>query len=201
MDLPKGKTMNLNITLNPNSDKTLSKLTNIKIKFWWFIIASMLLRVLPYVFTQTNSHVDLKRICLLLSYIILIFTLVNNLHIKGIWIIATGASLNFIAMLANGGFMPVSPDARLLAAKTPVILQTGIMSLTNAGGVIILPDQTRLGFLTDIFPVSFVHAVFSAGDIVIGVGILVVCIGLVMQMVKREPAAVTEQKTRSEVLS
>lgn len=181
--------MNIDTALSQKSKKVLPKMVNIKINYWWLILFSLLLRILPYIFTATSSHVDIKRICLFLSYVILLFTLVKNLHIKGIWIIAVGTLLNFIAILANGGFMPVSPDARLLAGKTPVILHAGSISLTNAGGVILFPEQTRLRILTDILPVSSLHAVFSAGDVIIAIGILVVCIRIIFQVVKRAPAS------------
>jgi len=185
--------MNQDITFTQNPYKALPKVMTVKVKYWWLIVISLLLRVLPYIFTETSSSVDLKRICLLLSYAILLFALVRNFHIKGVWVIAIGTLLNFIAILANGSFMPVSPEARFLAAKTPIIMPVNGLSLTRAGGVILLPEQTKLRILTDIFPVSSIHTVFSIGDIVIGIGILVVCIEIILQAVKRTAASVPKQ--------
>ena len=191
--VPFGKiNMNQNITLVQNLSKSQPAKFTIKIKYWWLALAGLLLRILPYLFTEPSSMADLKRICLCLSYVLLLFVLVRNLRIKGLWIILTGTLLNFIGMMANGGFMPVAPDARLLADKAPVIMQAGSLSLTNAGGVILLPGQTRLMFLTDILPVSSLHSVFSIGDIIICLGILIVCIRLILQALIRTPASVPE---------
>lgn len=177
--------MNLDIALNQKQVKVSPKAIAVKVNYWWLILISMALRVLPYTFGEASLLVELKRACLVLSYAVLLFVLVRNLRIKGIWIIGIGTVLNFIAILANGFLMPVSPEARFLAGKTPFIIPVDGITLTGSGGIVLPAGETRLRFLTDIFPVSTIHTVFSIGDIIIGVGIMFVCIYLVVQTLKQ----------------
>ena len=116
---------------------------------------------------------------MILSYTLLLFALLRNLHIWSVRIIALGTLFNFLAIITNHGFMPVSPDAISLASKTFLEMPSNVMSLTGLGGVIVPVDGTRLWLLTDIIPVSSLSTVFSIGDIVLGIGILIVCISVI----------------------
>lgn len=166
--------------------------TTLNIKYWWLIIISVLLRWLPFLFSTTSSLVDFKRVCIILSYSLLLFALLRNVHIWGVRMVAFGTFLNFVAIMANRGFMPVSPDARYLAGKSLLEIRV----LTGSGGVVLPIDQTRLWLLTDIIPVSSVHTVFSIGDFIIGVGILVACISLISRAMKAVHAIVPDLSTK-----
>lgn len=166
--------------------------TTLNIKYWWLIIISVLLRWLPFLFSTTSSLVDFKRVCIILSYSLLLFALLRNVHIWGVRMVAFGTFLNFVAIMANRGFMPVSPDARYLAGKSLLEIRV----LTGSGGVVLPIDQTRLWLLTDIIPVSSVHTVFSIGDFIIGVGILVACINLISRAMKVVHAIVPGLSTK-----
>jgi hypothetical protein len=156
----------------------------LNVKYWWLIIISVSLRWLPFTFSATSSLVDFKRVCIILSYTLLLFALLRNIHIWGARIVAFGTFLNFVAIIANQGFMPVSPNARYLAGKTFQEIPLDGIILTGTGGVVLPIDQTRLWLLTDIIPVPSVRTVFSIGDVIIGVGILVTCISLISWAVK-----------------
>ena len=169
MDLPVNDAKNLGNTLPILTRKR----TTLNIRYWWLIIISVLLRCLPFVFSATSSLVDLKRACIILSYAALLFALFRNFHIRGVRIVALGTLLNFIGIIANLGFMPVSPDIRYLADKAPLVASPNEITLTAAGGIILPFEKTGLWFFTDIIPVSSVHTVFSVGDVIIGIGILV----------------------------
>jgi len=90
----------------------------------------------------------------------------RNLAIRGMPIVALGAGANFLAIVANGGFMPASPAALGILGRTP---ETGH---SNSSVV----ADPALGVLTDIFAmpawVPFAN-VFSVGDVLIGVGVAV----------------------------
>lgn len=181
--------MHLNITSIHNLCTSSSKQTgegiNLKFNYWWLIIVCVLLRLMPFIFSDTSTLFDLKRTCIILSYILLLFALLRNIHIRGTLIVALGTFLNFLAILVNGGFMPVSPEARYLAGKALFDLSSGGIVLTGSGGMILPIDQTRLWFFTDIFPISAIHTVISVGDMIIGIGILVVCTYQVTQIVRK----------------
>ena len=193
--------MNPDITNTQSSGNVLPVMTPkgmpLNVKYWWLIIISVLLRWLPFAFSTTSSLVDFKRVCIILSYTLLLFALLRNIHIWGARIVAFGTFLNFLAIIANHGFMPVSPDARYLAGKALLEIPSDGIALTGSGGVVLPIDQTRVWLLTDIIPVSSVHTVFSIGDVIIGVGILVACVSLISWAMKTMHAHVPDSSIKS----
>lgn len=148
-------------------------LANIKIRFGWLIIIAVLVQSIPFALSSPSSFVELKKALLVLSYVLLLWALSRNLNSWGMRILLLGTLLNFVAIVANGGLMPVSPEARLWAGK-PAIGESGFGKVLPEGTGVLLPiDQTNLWFMSDIIPVSLVGGVFSPGDVLIGVGLLV----------------------------
>jgi MFS family permease len=98
----------------------------------------------------------------LASYGFLIVFAATNIRIVSLVPLAAGMALNAIAIAANGGKMPVSPEAwRAAGLGTP------------SGSENVRLGAERLGFLGDIFalPAGFPLAnVFSVGDLLIGFG-------------------------------
>lgn len=90
--------------------------------------------------------------------------LLRNLHIRGLALVAAGAMCNLAAIMANGGYMPASPEALAALGKSlgPVYSNSTVR-----------PDPA-LEPLTDIFAmpagVPFAN-VFSIGDVLILAGI------------------------------
>jgi hypothetical protein len=157
------------------------KRMGLSFKYWWLVIISMLLRWLPFTLSTTSSLVDLKSVSIIFSYLILMFVLLRNINISGVCFITLGSFLNFIAILVNQGFMPVSLEARALAGKTPLEIPSNGIVLTRSGGIILPIEQIKLWFLTDFIPAPSIHVVFSIGDLIICVGILVACASLILQ--------------------
>ena len=76
-----------------------------------------------------------------------------------------GFLLNAIPIFLNGGAMPVSAKAAEIAGITLNISKEGLYSLING--------NTRLWFLGDIFPLTFLmHFAISIGDIIAVVGLM-----------------------------
>ena len=144
-----------------------------KIKFAWLIIVAVLMQRMPFALSAPSSFVELKKALLVLSYVLLLWALSRNFHLWSIRILALGTVLNFVAIVANGGLMPVSPEARLQAGM-PVIGQLGFGKVLPEGtGILLAVDQTNLWVLSDIIPISLVGGVFSPGDVIIAAGLLV----------------------------
>jgi len=92
--------------------------------------------------------------------------LAANWRVPGVPLVAVGAGLNLLAIAANGGVMPASPDA-LAAAGLPV----GGPGFRNSDAL----ADPRLAFLGDVFaiPASWpLSNVFSVGDVLIGAGLV-----------------------------
>jgi hypothetical protein len=122
------------------------------------------------------------------STVAVLIALLRNLRLPGLAIIATGAVLNLIPILTNGGFMPSSPDAwRELTgvAAVPVAYYSNVM--------LIGPD-TWFPFLGDVFifprPLPMATA-FSLGDAVIAVGAIVFLVSAMRSRAPSAPAVAT----------
>jgi len=96
----------------------------------------------------------------------------RNIRIAGIPCVALGSFSNLAAILANGGRMPV--DGGLLTRGRGVAADTAVALGHSAMNRVIATGQTRLPWLTDRFllapPFPF-PTVFSAGDLLIGLGV------------------------------
>ena len=91
----------------------------------------------------------------------------RNLAIPGLALVLLGGASNLVAMIANGGYMPVSRAALEAMGRGPA---NG--GYSNSA----LLDHVQLAPLTDIFAMPTwlpVANVFSVGDVLIGVGVAI----------------------------
>ena len=101
------------------------------------------------------------------STAVVAMVLAANLGQSGFRVILAGATLNLAAIVANGGFMPASPEAWAALHGTVGVPADVLTNSTLATA------STPLAFLGDIFylprPLPFAN-VFSIGDVLIAVG-------------------------------
>lgn len=104
------------------------------------------------------------------STLMVLIALLGNLRLPGLPVIAIGAVLNLLPILANGGYMPSSPEVWLEL--------TGVAAVPVSGysNVVLIGADTALPFLGDIFafprPLPLATA-FSLGDAVIAIGAVI----------------------------
>lgn len=101
------------------------------------------------------------------STLVVFAAVVRNLRVTGMPIVAVGAVSNLVAIVANGGAMPA--DAAALAAA-------GLDGPGEHTNSVVLADPV-LRPLTDIFAIPAwlpLANVFSIGDMLIGLGVVVV---------------------------
>jgi hypothetical protein len=111
------------------------------------------------------------------STLVVLVAVLGNWRIPGMLVVALGALSNLVAIVANGGYMPASTDAMAALGKVPK---------TVYSNSVVVPDPA-LAPLTDIFalPTWLPFAnVFSAGDVLIGIGVV-----LVLALTMRRPAS------------
>lgn len=143
----------------------LGRLADIEIRALWAVAAAIGIQVaIISVFPDSfeNLHVPLHFV----SYAFAAVFVWMNRHIPGMLIVGVGAALNLIAITANGGVMPASPEA----LETAGIVHT--KGFVNSTAV----DDPKLQFLGDIFAipdsVPILDNVFSIGDVLIAIGIV-----------------------------
>jgi multisubunit Na+/H+ antiporter MnhC subunit len=151
---------------------SLQQLSNTEIKHSYIIITCFLIQIAAINLDDRSSFVDKTfPIWILSSYLMLAFTSWANRDLPGFKLFAAGMLLNFTAIAANGGRMPVSIEALRqanLSNYLPVILEDPKKHQ-------VLTETTNLPFLTDVIPLSqplvLMNMVVSVGDLVITAGI------------------------------
>jgi hypothetical protein len=122
-----------------------------------------------------------------------LFVIVANASIPGLKLIGLGAALNFIVIVANGGFMPSPASALERAGMLDHVRAeeaeraSGSYVLTNST---IADDDTRLLFLGDVLamPAWMPQAnVVSIGDILIALGAMYTIVAVMRGRGVREP--------------
>ena len=97
------------------------------------------------------------------SNLMVLVAVARNLAIPGLPLVLVGGAANLLAIGANGGYMPVSPDALAAMGRPPT---DGYSNNRVVEGVVLWP-------LTDLFAMPAwvpLANIFSIGDVLIGVG-------------------------------
>jgi len=105
--------------------------------------------------------------------ILLLFAWFNRKH-STFWMLGLGLILNLTVIILNGGLMPISRETLTkLKLDTPIADWQVGSRVGNSKDILLLPAQTRLGWLSDRFvlPSWFPYkAAFSLGDLFIALG-------------------------------
>lgn len=141
----------------------------------WLAAASFVPQIVIFYLPATRAMTPqwLAAGALMISLIgFLVFAWLNR-GVTGMPVLLGGLLLNLIVMAANGGWMPISPETASHLADGSAIAHVSPGSRIGQKDVLLLPEQTRLGFLADRFllPGWFQYAVaFSLGDILVALG-------------------------------
>jgi hypothetical protein len=98
------------------------------------------------------------------SYVVLLIFAAANVRLRALVPVLLGLAANATAILANHGLMPVSAGAARTVGIGPGVHEN-----------VIVGDGARLGFLGDVFALPSelpLANVFSVGDILIGIGMM-----------------------------
>jgi hypothetical protein len=156
----------LGVTAGLATRGRLSALGEINFRFWPVALIGLAFQALLFSSPLAEVVGSVGPSLYVASTTLVLMALVVNLRQPGVALLIVGAMLNFVAIIANNGYMPASADA--VAALTGGGLPTG--AYTNSA---IAAGATQFGFLGDIFvlprPLPFAN-IFSIGDVLIGVG-------------------------------
>lgn len=140
------------------------------------------------VFAGLGDLTDVRRGLFVCSYLLLIVFVLANLRRPGIAVIGVGLVLNFLAIVSNGGLMPVTPEALDRVGPPPTEIELGEpVPLTK--DVLLAREDTRLWPLTDILtwenPTNI--QLFSVGDLFIAAGLALTLAELLLPRLRRVP--------------
>jgi MFS family permease len=129
------------------------RLASFSLRLWPLLVLALSLRAIGYLVPTSPLAIylaSLAGVALVAAW---------NWRIPGALLIVVGTALNLFVAALNSG-MPYEVAAAV-SAGAPI---------PNDGLHIVLTNETRLGFLSDVIPVAPIHAVFSLGDFLVALG-------------------------------
>ncbi len=142
---------------------SLARLGDLRFRWAPLIALGMLGQVLLFSTSLGGQLGDAAPAAYVASNAVVLIAVCRNLAIPGLALVLIGGAANLIAIVANGGYMPVSPEAVAAMGRLP---KEGYSNSRLVDGVV-------LGPLTDIFAMPTwipLANVFSVGDAFIGIG-------------------------------
>ncbi len=118
---------------------------------------------------------SLPALLILASYVLLLITMMANRTLPGMAWLGLGAALNFLVMLVNGGWMPVTAELLVTAGfiDTPSAVRPGLR-IQASKDVVMISSETHLRWLSDVLVIpkaGLFSVVFSAGDVLMIFGL------------------------------
>ena len=172
----------------------LSSFTRLPFKYSWSLVAVLILLAglqAGLVIYVGLKNTILQPIFLVLTQAALILLLWLNRHIAGVKLFIIGVAMNTLVIVANGGWMPITPERYEWNHQTE---QAVLYSKPASSKNIILPrEETRLWILSDIIPIGLWRRwAISPGD-----ALLVVAVGQFLFQAKAQKEV--DIKFRAEV--
>jgi hypothetical protein len=143
-----------------------ARLGDLRLRWAPLIVLGMVVQLGLFSSPLGNALGDLAPIVYILSNVTVLVAVAANLAIPGLAVVLAGGASNLLAIAANGGYMPVSPDALAAMGRTPK------EGYSNSAPL----ETVAFGPLTDVFMMPTwvpMSNVFSIGDVLIGVGIAI----------------------------
>jgi hypothetical protein len=155
---------------------SLRNLGALKLRWLPLVIAGFALQLLIFTPFASSPLVAFATVPLyIVSMALLTIWVALNWRIPGMALIAVGLLMNFAAIGANGGHMPVSPESARYAGTIVNYASEGALVANNS---IATDSNVHLWLLTDIIPIpkQIVFAnVLSIGDVLLTIGVGMLC--------------------------
>lgn len=155
---------------------SLRNLATLRVRHAWLPLLALGLQACFVVFGREPASIPtwVRTFVLMVTFGWLFGFLLVNGHLPGSRLLLAGAALNAAVMLANGGFMPVTPQALVRSGHTGyIVTQGGDQFVRRSKDIVLEKEETRLWFLSDVFGIPAplpLASNFSPGDLLIGLG-------------------------------
>jgi lipoprotein signal peptidase len=147
----------------------LSNLGDLEFRWWQLALGGLIVQLVLFSPVAEGIGSAGPVVYVASTALVAVAVLRNVRQNAGFAVVASGALCNLVAIVANGGFMPVTPEALVASGRTVVA------GYSNS----IASSRPALEALVDRFvlpPGLPWHNVFSVGDVLIAVGIVVIIV-------------------------
>lgn len=140
----------------------LGRVANLRFRWPWLVLVALVIREASAL--RPLSSIDGVQYVYVAALAALIAWAVWHIErVRGVWIVAAGAALNLIVIIANGARMPVAP------ALAGSLVQRG-----HAGQYVLMGADTSLNWLGDWIGLPGPLGAYSPGDVIVAIGIAAV---------------------------
>jgi len=145
------------------------------LRFTWLAVIAFLPQLVIAYLPATHQLINngLASVSLLGSLALFFVFAWLNRSLPGMPILIVGLLLNFVVIIANGGWMPISPQTANLLAGKDILQLMNLGSRLGEKDILLLTQNTHFEFLADRFVLPAwlpYKTAFSLGDILIGLG-------------------------------
>jgi hypothetical protein len=153
---------------------SLRNLADFHLEWGWLAGLALAIQIVAVYWATGDSYLYLQGGALVVSSLLLLPVVWRNRRSPGLALIGLGLVLNLAVMMANGGFMPITPEAVARIEDQHLIVHLdGVERMSGSKGIVLPKEETALWALSDIFviPPPFpVVSAFSLGDVLVVVG-------------------------------
>lgn len=156
--------------------QTLDRIAAIPLRSAWLALLALAMQLPLLRMPAGSGQRDLAQVLFALSQVLVLAFIWRNRHLPAMRIVGLGVLCNLAVILANGGYMPITPET-LVRINPGTTLATWPAGVHYGGSKdLILPrQQTTLWLLSDILavPPPFPWPVaFSLGDLIMAAGVI-----------------------------
>lgn len=164
-----------------------NKLVSFPLRWGLLAVAAFTVQALFIYQTPIRKNIGVwkwQEALFVISHLLFLAVVWANRHLPGVKLIGLGLLLNLIVMVANGGWMPVTPEAVVKVGHTSLVpsLEPGTR-VYSSKNIILTAEQTKLRFLADVFVLAKpfpIPTIFSIGDVFVAVGVFLLIQGAML---------------------
>jgi hypothetical protein len=163
--------------------------SKIDLRFGWLVLLALLAQSVV-IYVDFGDADVLRRFVFPASYVLLVTFVVLNRRRVGFLVIGIGMLLNLLVIVANGGLMPIAPATMERAGLEDELVELELGdSVPQTKNVLLDEGDTHLELLSDriTWGSSGPVPVFSIGDAVIGIGLIIILVELLLPKLQRPP--------------
>ena len=155
------------------------------VRMGWLIILAFVIQWVAIPNMTDPSALALKKAVLALTALMILVGIVPNLRWWAFRVLALAFVLNTLVISVNGGLMPITPEKFSKLTHTDVADLTLGQTPPHSKNVLLRASDTRLAFLSDVFPISAPRAkVYSIGDLILRAGLVMFILEAVVRAVQ-----------------